>query len=59
MLCRLAAQQFDEDTGRQLALLLDDAADPDRLTQASIGIIECETGPDLLARIAGQGSRGR
>ena len=60
VLCRLAARKFDEDTGRQLALLLDDAAGPDRLTQASIGIIECETGPELLARVAsGSGGRDR
>ncbi len=58
VLCRLAARKFDEDTARQLALLLD-AADSDRLTQASIGIIECETGPELLARVAGQDARGR
>ena len=51
-LCRLAAQKFGDDTARQLAALLEQAADPDRLTQAGIGIIECETGTELLDRIS-------
>ena len=52
LLCRQAAQKFDEDTARQLAVLLEDAAGPDRLTRAGVGIIECRTGPELLARVA-------
>ena len=56
LLCRQAARKFDDDTARRLAVLLEHAA-PDRLTQAGIGIIECETGVELLARVAGQDAR--
>ena len=49
-LCRQAARKFDDDTARQLAVLLEHA-DPDRLTQAGIGIIECGTGAELLDRL--------
>ena len=55
-LCRLAARKFDEDTARQLAALLE-PADPDRLARAGSGIIECQTGPELLERVAGQNAR--
>ena len=53
-LCRLAARKFDAAAARQLAVLLEHAAGPDRLTQAGIGIIECETGAELLARLAAE-----
>ena len=52
LLLRQAARKFDDDTARQLALLLDQAADPDRLTQAGIGIIECETAAEFLERVS-------
>ena len=51
-LCRLAAHKFGDDTARQLAVLLEQAADPDRMTQAGIGIIECKTAAELLDRIS-------
>ena len=51
-LCRLAARKFDAATAQQLAVLLEEA-DPGRLTQAGLGIIECETGAELLHRVAG------
>ena len=52
-LCRLAARKFDAATARQLAALLEQASDPDRLTQAGLAIIDCETGAELLHRVAG------
>ena len=55
-LCRLAALKFDEDTARQLAALLE-PAEPDRLTRTGRGIIECQTGPELLEQVAGQDAR--
>ena len=57
-LCRQAASKFDEDTAQQLAALLEHAADPDLLTEAGIGIIECKTSGELLARLAGKDARG-
>ena len=55
-LCRLAALRFDDDTAQRLAVLLDQA-EPERLEQAGLGMFECKTGADLLARIAGQDPR--
>ena len=52
-LCRLAALRFDEDTAQRLAALLDQA-EPERFEQAGLGIFECKTGAELLARLAGQ-----
>ena len=57
LLCRQAAQKFDEDTARQLAELLEHAAGPDRLSQAGIGIIESKTSAEFLARVAGRDAR--
>ena len=51
-LCRLAAHKFGDDTARQLAVFLEQAADPESLTQAGIGIIECKTAAELLDRIS-------
>ena len=53
LLLRQAARKFGADTAQRLALLLEDA-DPDRLAQAGIGIIECKTAAALLDRVAGQ-----
>ena len=57
LLCRQAAHKFDDDTAQQLAVLLEQAADPDSLAQASIGIIECATGAELLDRVSGKAAR--
>ncbi len=57
LLCRQAAQKFDQDTARQLAELLEHAAGPDRLAQAGIGIIESKTSAEFLARVARKGVR--
>ena len=53
-LCRLAALRFDDDTARRLAVLLEQAAGPERLEQAGPAIFECKTAGELLARVAGQ-----
>ena len=52
LLCRLAARKFDDDTAQRLAVLLEQTVDADRLAQAGVLIIECETGAELLDRIA-------
>ena len=57
LLCRLAARKFDDDTARQLAALLEQVADPDRLTQAGILITECETGAEFLDRLSRPAAR--
>ena len=51
LLCRLAARKFD-DTAQRLAVLLEQTADADRLAQAGVLIIECETGAELLDRVS-------
>ena len=57
LLCRLAARRFDAATAEELATLLADAADPERLAQVGDWIIECATAAELLARV--HGDRGR
>ena len=52
LLCRLAARKFDDDTAQRLAALLEQTADADRLAQAGVLIIECETGAELLDRVS-------
>ena len=56
-LCRQAASKFDEDTAQQLAVLLDQAAGPERLERAGMAIFECKTAGELLARVAGPDAR--
>ena len=56
-LCQLAARKFDDDTAQRLAVLLERTADPDRLAQAGIWIIESETGAELLDRVSGNTAR--
>ena len=55
-LCRLAALRFDDDTAQRLAVLLDQG-EPERLEQAGLGMFECQTGAEFLARVAGQDPR--
>ncbi len=50
LLLRQAARKFGADTAQRLELLLEDA-DPDRLAQAGIGIIECKTAAEFLDRV--------
>ena len=59
LLCRQAARKFDDDTAQRLAvlleqMLLEQTADADRLAQAGVLIIECETGAELLDRVSGK-----
>ena len=56
LLCRQAARKFDDDTAQRLAALLEQTADADRLAQAGVLIIECETGAELLDRVSGKTS---
>ena len=50
LLLRQAARKFGAETAQRLATLLEDA-DPDRLAQAGIGIIECKTAAEFLDRV--------
>ena len=52
LLCRQAAHRFDDDTARQLAVLLQHVTDSDQLAQAGLRIIECQSGAELLDRVA-------
>ena len=54
LLRRMAARRFGEDTARQLAVLLEDATDPDQLAQSGMWITQSANGAELLGRIAGQ-----
>ena len=51
-LVRLARRKFGVDTGKKLAALLDGISGPDRLDEVADLIIDCTSGPDLLARAA-------
>ena len=51
LLVRQAARKFGGDTARQLALLLERVTDRDRLEQAGLSIIECESAAELLDRV--------
>ena len=44
-----AARRFDADTGERLSTLLADVSEPDRLAAVGDAIIDCGTGPELLA----------
>ena len=55
LLRRQAARKFDHDTAQRLAALLEQTADADRLAQAGVWIIECESGAELLDRVSGLG----
>ena len=55
LLRRQAARKFDHDTAQRLAALLEQTADADRLAQAGVWIIECESGAELLDRVSGKG----
>ena len=51
LLVRQAARKFDGDTARQLAVLLERVTDRDRLEQAGVSIVECESAAELLDRV--------
>ena len=50
LLCRQTARKFDAETAERLSGLLDRLTDPERLAEVGDSIIECGTGPELLAR---------
>ena len=51
MLCRLAERRFGSDTGADLARLLADVSDPERLELIGDAIIDCESGDALIAAV--------
>ena len=50
LLYRLAARKFGPGTAEQLIPFLDDLSDRGRIAAVANGIIECETGEELIAR---------
>ena len=52
LLRRLAERKFDAATGERLAALLERVADQEQLAQVGEWVVECETGAELLARVA-------
>jgi hypothetical protein len=52
LLRRQAALRFGADTAEGLSEALKRIADPERLAEAGELLVRCDTGPDLLARVA-------
>ena len=52
MLCRLAERRFGSETGADLARLLADVSDPERLELIGDAIIDCESGDALIAAVS-------
>lgn len=50
MACRLARLKFGPETAEHLSQLLEEITEPERIARIGDRIIECETGPELLAR---------
>ena len=50
MVYRQARLRFDAETAERLSQLMKGIADPERISRIAEHIIECETGPELLAR---------
>ena len=48
------ARKFGQAPARRLAAMLAGVDDPDRLREVGGWIIDCETGDDLVARVAGK-----
>ena len=53
LLSRLARRKFGRETEERLTALLDREDDPERLDEIGDRVIDCETGDELLARVAG------
>ena len=51
-LVRLARRKFGGETAKELAALLDGVSGSDRLAEVADLIIDCSSGPELLARTA-------
>ncbi len=52
VMCRLAARKFGPETADQLAEQLEKIPDPERLGEVSEWILECDSGEELLDRVA-------
>ena len=52
LLRRMAALRFGADTAERLEEVLTGVADPERLAEAGEWLVRCETGDELLARLA-------
>ena len=53
LLRRQAASRFGEDTAARLSETLAQVTDPERLADVGEWLVRCDTGPELLARVAG------
>ena len=53
VVCRLAGLKFGARTADELSRLLEGTTNPERVARISDGIVECETGEELLARARG------
>ena len=53
LLRRQAASRFGEDTAGRLSEALAQVADPERLAEVGEWLVRCDTGAELLARVAG------
>ena len=56
-LVRQARRKFGVETAEELAALLERVSDPDRLAEVADLIIDCTSGPELLARSSPAGLR--
>ena len=52
MICRLAARKFGPETADRLAGRLAKISDPERLGEAGEWLLECDSGEELLDRVA-------
>ena len=57
LLRRQAASRFGEDTAARLSETLAQVTDPERLTDVGEWLVRCDTGAELLARVAQDGRR--
>ena len=51
LLCRMAAERFDEETAARSVGVLASITDPARLVEVGEWLVRCETGTEFLARI--------
>ena len=59
LLRRQAASRFGEDTAARLSETLAQVTDPERLAEVGEWLVQCDTGAELLARVAGMAGGGR
>ena len=52
VICRLAARKFGPETADRLAERLTEISDPERLGEVGEWLLECDSGEELLARVA-------